>query len=122
MERDNTTTATSGRRISIGRIPLVETQHCTVQRNFASPTTYSAAVLPVASFSLCFAPTFRATTHAPAAIAHEMKKAVQFRRDLGSATILGAQTRSVNTPIIAASAKAATRGKMPNRTPSPAAI
>src|SRR5438552_5996065 len=90
----------------------------------ASPTYYTRAPPRAASFPLagCFAEIFCATTHAAEAIAHEMKNAVHGSRVFGAATIAGAQTRIVNTPIMAASVIAATSGKTENSTPSPAAI
>jgi hypothetical protein len=64
---------------------------------------------------------FWATTHAEDAIAHEMKNAVHGSRAFGAARIAGPQTRSVNRLIMAASALAATRGKIENSTPRPQA-
>jgi hypothetical protein len=63
-----------------------------------------------------------ATAHAAAAIAHEIKNAVQGNRVLGAATIAGTHTSRVNKLNIPASVIAATRGKTENNTPSPQAI
>src|SRR6266404_547110 len=65
----------------------------------------------------CFGAMFCATTHTADAIAHEMKNAVHGSRALGAARTAGAQTRSVNRLIMAASAIAATRGKIENSRP-----
>ena len=55
-------------------------------------------------------------------VVQDMSIAVHCSRFVGVATTPGSHTRTVKTPIIAASNCAARRGTMPSRTPAPAAM
>src|ERR1700724_1729285 len=93
---------------------LCEQLHAGVyaRRARCTPPRLGSPFLPLSGEGTAeeFAGTLSATTHAPAAIAHEMKNAVHGSRVVGAARIAGPQTRSVKRLSIPASAMAASRG------------